>query len=404
MAAAAVEHADDAFRVGWVSGLPYSVRQVVLRWRGMLGMVLGVGIALSIGMTMLAVSKAQIDLYIGDYRVSGADLYVVTEGGKPIPTLPGESPGTIEHAGSTLARIRALPDVGAAIGAMSWPLEQERPGPRHAAPAELIVTQGIEGDPTLVPDMLVLQQGRWPRRSNEVLVGGKLAREKQLAIGQILRLNRRDFTIVGVGRLRGFGGFASDSQAYIDYTALRRVAPVGDVVNVIAVDARNPSAARRRIAELEALSTSTVDELIALAEKANESVVAIRWIFMGLTLAIASLFVSNMLSRSVAERRMEFATLRAIGVPNRTILLAVAAEAVLVCMVAFVVGIALSTIFGQAINLTIAAHYGFESLYAPDGGLFATIFVMALGLGVVAGLLPARQATSVDPVEVLREG
>lgn len=404
MATSAIVRVSAPYRAGWVSGLPYAVRNVVLRWRGMLGMIIGVGIALSIGMTMLAVSKAQIDLYIGDYRVSGADLYVVTRGGKPIPALPGESPGTIDHARNALARVRALPDVAAAVGVVSWPLERETHGSRRDAPAELIMAQGVDGDPTVIAEMLVLKDGRWLRRSDEIVLGSRLAREKRLAVGNTVRLNRREFTVVGIGRLRGFGGFASDSQAYVDYRALRQHAPVGDIVSTIAVDSADAAATRRGITDLGSLSTFAVDDLIALAEEANQSVVVIRWIFMVLTLAIASLFVSNMLSRSVAERSMEFATLRAIGMPIGTILVAVAAEAILVSVVAFFVGIVLSLIFGWGINATVAAHYGFESLYAPDAPLFATIFVLALALGLVAGLMPARQATRVDPVEVLREG
>ena len=61
-----------------------------------------------------------------------------------------------------------------------------------------------------------------------------------------------------------------------------------------------------------------------------------------MTLAIAALFVNNMLGGSVEARRLEFATLRAIGVPNRTILLSIAGEALLVCAAASGVGVVLS--------------------------------------------------------------
>src|SRR3712207_2953120 len=214
MATVAVGRAGEAYRVGWVSGLPYPVRNVVRRWRGMLGMVLGVGIALGIGMTMLAVSKASIDLFTGDYRVSGADLYVIQEGGKPVPVVAGDSPGTIDHARNALARVRSLPGVRAAVGVMSWSLARERPGPRRRdTPVELIGAQGVDGDPTLIPNMVLMKEGRWLRRSDEIVLGATLARDKGLSVGDTVRLNGRDFAVVGLGRLRGSGGFGSDSQA-----------------------------------------------------------------------------------------------------------------------------------------------------------------------------------------------
>ena len=42
-------------------------------------------------------------------------------------------------------------------------------------------------------------------------------------------------------------------------------------------------------------------------------------------------------------------------------------------------------------------------LYRADAGLFVLVFVLAILLGLGSGLLPARQATRVDPVDVLRE-
>lgn len=52
-----------------------------------------------------------------------ADLYVTTEGGKPIPILAGETPGIIEDARHVMAQIRGLPGVTAVLGQMTWTLE-----------------------------------------------------------------------------------------------------------------------------------------------------------------------------------------------------------------------------------------------------------------------------------------
>ena len=149
------------YRVGWSAGLPYPVRNVWRRRRGLLGMILGVGIALGLGMTMLAVSQASIEVFTGDYRASSADLYVTTEGGKPIPILAGETPGTIEDARHVMAQLRGLPGVTAVLGQMTWTLERERPGPRvRDAPKELLTVMGVEGDPNDVPGALRLDQAR----------------------------------------------------------------------------------------------------------------------------------------------------------------------------------------------------------------------------------------------------
>jgi putative ABC transport system permease protein len=383
--------------------LPYPVRNVLQRWRGMLGMIVGVGIALSVVMTMLAVSAAQLAIYTSDFMRSGTDLYVTTQGGTLIPVLPGDTPGTIKHARNVLSQIRSLPGANAAIGVMTWTMEREREGPRHRdEPTELIATMGVDGDPTLIPEMLVLRQGRWLRRSDEIVLGARLSREKGLTLGNTLRLNGRDFTVVGIGRLRGVG-FATDSLAFMDGDAFRQRATVGDVVNIIAIDTTQPDLDRQRIAEIDSLAVASPPELVRQAEAVEQTAVVIRWIFNGLSLTVGALFVANMLGRSVAERRLEFATLRAIGVPTRTIMLLVGMEALVVSVVAAAVGIGLSLLLGAWMDATVAPEYGFETLYVVDLNLVIVVVGLSLGLGMLSGLVPARQATSVDPVEILRE-
>src|SRR5207253_2198504 len=145
----------------------------------------------------------------------------------------------------------------------------------------------------------VVDSGRWLRGGNEVVIGRQLARDKGLHVGDTLRLNGATFSIVGVGLLRGFSSFGQNSVVYMDLRTLVQHAPVGNVVNVVAV--------------------------------------------------------------------------------------------------------ATSLVFGWAINVTVAAQYGLESLFRVDSSLLMLIFGLAAALGVVSGVAPARKAASVDPVEVLRE-
>ncbi|MCC7366941.1 MAG: ABC transporter permease [Chloroflexi bacterium] len=383
--------------------LPYAVRTVLRRWRGTIGMVLGVGIALGIGMTMLGVNTATLDLYTREYRLSGADFRVIQQGGTLVPLLPSDSPGTLKHATSRLAQIRGMPGVIQAVGAVSWELERERPGPKRTdQPAELVGVMGIDGEPDKIDGTVVIDSGRWLRRSDELVVGSRLSREKGITLGQSVRLGGRDFQVVGIGKLRGFG-FQADSIAYLDRQSLRQRADLGDVVNVIAVDSSRPEATRARLADLDAVSVYDVPETVRLAEKALESDVVSHWTMTLMILSVAAIFVNNMLGGSVEARRLELATLRAIGVPSRTILLSVAGEALAICAAASVVGVVVATLFGTIINGYVAPAYGQEEFYAADRTLIVTVVALSLTLGALASLGPARQAVRVDPVEVLRD-
>jgi ABC-type antimicrobial peptide transport system permease subunit len=75
----------------------------------------------------------------------------------------------------------------------------------------------------------------------------------------------------------------------------------------------------------------------------------------------------------------------------------------LISLAAGLIGIALSLFLGALLNTAISAAYALEGIYRAEASLFVLIFVLAILLGLASGLFPARQATRVDPVEVLRE-
>ena len=396
--------ARQSIQVGWLLRLPYPLRNALGRWRTLVSMVLGVGIALSIGMTPLAVISAEMDIITGDYTRSGIGLYVATQGGKIVAILPGDRPGSIQNARATIARIRSWPEVQSAIGALTWTMTREEDGPRRRGePSEVLSIIGINGDPSVVPGLLVLDAGRWVRGGNEVVVGPTLAKGKSLHVGDTLRLNGATFTIVGIGNLRGFSAFGQSAVAYMDHSALIQRAQLANVLNVIAIQTQQPERVAERLNEQGGLSSWTPEELVQQAQQANASGIAIDWVLIALTLGIAGLFVNTMLNHSVTERRAEFAVLRAIGFPGPWIVLTVALEAVTITVAAGLIAVALSLAMGALINSLVAAQYGLESLYRADASLFVLIFTLAAALGAVSGVFPARKAASVDPVEVLRE-
>ena len=422
-----------ALDVPWLLRLPYPVRTVLRRWRGLVGMVIGVGIALGIGMLFLGVSKSKVDLYSANFVQVAADLYIVQRGGTLVPILPSDTTGAIAKATGMIAQVRAIKGVRAAVGVALAGLTQEAERSAASAsradePTALVTVMGVDGDPSAIDGLLLLKQGRWIRRADEVMVGTTLAREKHLRVGDPLRLSGRTFTVVGIGRLRG-SSFGTEGYAYLDYQALRERSGAPDAMSmiVVALDAggrRSTSASassprdgaphpagqgalvsevRERITAIAPVAAFDPAQLVALANSAMKASYVFSWLMIGLTLAIAALFVSTMLGRSVAERRVEFATLRAIGMSSRTVLATVAGEAALIICVAWLFGLVMAWGLGAWTNVVIEQAYGLENMYVADPPLFVALFVVSTLVGIAAGLVPARIATSVDPVEVLRD-
>jgi hypothetical protein len=201
--------------------LPHLARTVIRRWRGLIGMVMGVGIALGIGIVFLSISKARVWLPTANFVQVAGHLDVVQRGGTPIPILPSDTTGSIAEATGMITQVRAMNGVRTVVGVSVGGLAQETEGrPRADEPTTLVTVMRVDGDPTQIHGLLVLKFGRWIRRSDEVLVGPKLAREKRLPVGDRLRLRGRTFKIVGIVRLRG-SSFGTEGYAYLEYQALR---------------------------------------------------------------------------------------------------------------------------------------------------------------------------------------
>lgn len=384
---------------------PFPVRSAVRRWRGMLGMMVGVGFALGLVMAMMGMIGTSMGQVLGDYRQSGANLFLVVNGGRLVVLKGTESPGTIDNATALLSKIRGIPGVQAAVGELSWSLKQEREGPQaRNQPTQFVPAMAVDGDPTEISNQVVMREGRWLRRGNEVVLGFSLAADKSLRVGDSLRMNGQQFEVVGIGKLRGFGP-SGDSVAYLDAGVLRRQASTGNVVNYIAIQTSTPQAVRNAVADLTSIHAISADELTREITESKDytSAIATYWLIDLFIFFVAGMFVSNMLGRSVAERRLEFGTLRAIGMPSRSILLSVAAEALCIILASFVFGVAVSLLMGWATNHWLAPAFGYDRLFDVDPATYLAILALSLGVGLIAGFFPARAATKVDPLEVLRE-
>ena len=112
------------------------------------------------------------------------------------------------------------------------------------------------------------------------------------------------------------------------------------------------------------------------------------------------LVAGSTMAMTIRERLREVAILKAIGFPRKIILGLVLGEASVVSLMGALVGIAMSK--GLAATDVAAFTGGFVTAIDPAPAMLAVALAVGLLMGVIAGLFPAVQASSMTITEAMR--
>lgn len=115
-----------------------------------------------------------------------------------------------------------------------------------------------------------------------------------------------------------------------------------------------------------------------------------------LSICIACIAVMISLLAAAIDRRRQIATLRAIGAPRKVIFGTLLGEAAIICTAGSLAGILLGRAAARAIAWRIEGTSGFHIDLLPIGNTEMVIVATAVGLGLLAGALPAYLACRED--------
>src|SRR5215218_4077751 len=266
---------------------------------------------------------------------------------------------------------------------------------------------------------LNLVDGRWPSGGQEVAIDERVADEENLAPGDRIGVAAlgpaRKYEIVGIARYGDLSSLGSATFAIFDIpTAQALLDKRGelDAVQVAAEAGVAPEALVRSI-RAEVGDSVTVRSGSEQATEESDEVATFTTIiryflltFAGIALFVGAFVIFNTLSITVAQRTREFATLRTIGASRRQVLGSVIVEALVIGMLASVIGLF------AGLGLAVGLNKLFVALNVElpqTDTVFATrTIVVSLLVGtlvtLVAGLSPALRATRVPPIAAVREG
>ncbi len=232
-------------------------------------------------------------------------------------------------------------------------------------------------------------------------------------IGKEIRIRNQLYTVVGVAARQGsfLGLFSWDSQVIMPLGAFGRSFPVryAEPEIRVQIDLQRAEEARDEIRgimrRMRGLSPEKKDDFeINSQQVIREQLdpvkrgIAIGGLFItGLALFVGAIGIMNITYVSVKERTKEIGTRKALGARRRTILLQFLIEAVSICVLGGMGGLAMAWGLSAIVSVLM-----------PTFPLVFSIGLVLLGLGVsvftgiFSGFAPAWQASKLDPVVALR--
>ncbi|HWV39308.1 MAG TPA: ABC transporter permease [Vulgatibacter sp.] len=257
--------------------------------------------------------------------------------------------------------------------------------------------------------------------SARVAVIGRTSAEKLFGpgvdpVGRRIRIQNVPFEVIGLLESKGqsFGGQDNDDAAFIPHTTYQaRIdggaqTHVAGAVLVGTASAEDTGRAQRQIASLlrerhrirdgqeDDFSIRNLTEMASAMQDTTRTFTLLLASIAAVSLVVGGIGIMNIMLVSVTERTREIGIRMAVGATPAAILAQFLVEAIVLSVAGGLAGLAV----GAAASVKIAGSYGWSSVVGLDVVLVAIGFSAAVGVGF--GIVPARKASRLDPIEALR--
>jgi putative ABC transport system permease protein len=281
-----------------------------------------------------------------------------------------------------------------------------------------LLVLGVAPDYKIVRNLMIIS-GRFfdgeesMTRSKVALVTQQLARRlygnEEQAIGKTIKISNLPFTVVGTfkERVETFGqSEIAEDTILVPYTVAKYFTGT-DAVSELFFSMGDPSEVPRATEQIQAVIKSrhrpqsvyhveNLTQLLSVAAQTANALTVVLLLIATVTLVVSGVGIMNIMLANVRARIREIGIRKAVGATRQEIRLQFLTEAVAISLAGGTIGM----IIGLAVPFS--ARY-FTEYRIPISGLSAIIaIVVASGVGVIFGTVPATRAAQMDTVEALR--
>jgi len=231
-------------------------------------------------------------------------------------------------------------------------------------------------------------------------------------VGQIVRINKIDFTVIGVTKSKGGSGFGSqDDMIYIPITTAQRLLVGNEYLSDIDISATSQSALSVVQQEANSLllerhkikNGGTADftilnqaDIAATASSVTGTFTILLGAIAGISLLVGGIGIMNMMLTTVTERTREIGLRKAVGARRRDISNQFLMESVMLTFLGGLFGILL----GWLSSFIVTKFFSISSTMTMSSVLLA--FGVSAAIGIIFGYYPARRASRLNPIDALR--
>jgi len=230
--------------------------------------------------------------------------------------------------------------------------------------------------------------------------------------GQKIRINKIDFTVIGVTKSKGGSGFGSqDDMIFVPLSTAQKFLAGTDYVSTISVQAQDSDSmasvqaqianllmVRHNISDPQMADFSVMNQadIVSAASSVTSTFTALLAAIAGISLIVGGIGIMNMMLTTVTERTREIGLRKAIGAKKKDISAQFLSEAIMLTFLGGVAGIVL----GWLISLGITKFAGIAATVSMFSVLLA--FGVSAAIGISFGYYPACRAAGLNPIEALR--
>jgi len=242
-----------------------------------------------------------------------------------------------------------------------------------------------------------------------VQLARRLYGSEDLAVGQIIKISNLPFTIIGTfkERVETFGqSEIADDTILIPYTVAKYFTGT-TAVKQIFFSMGDSSEVQKGTDEIHrvlqsrhrAQSVYHVDnltQLLSVAAQTANALTVVLLLIATVTLVVSGVGIMNIMLANVRSRIREIGIRKAVGATRQEIRLQFLTEAVFISLTGGLLG----TLIGLSVPFSVRF---FTEYRIPVSGLSAIIAILvASGVGIIFGTVPATRAAQLDTVEALR--